>query len=330
MQHSLQSERQILWERCDECGVCGARRSATVFAVNQKVYVKCAKCGVVRLYDRVAPETLGEIYDDYYQSDDAQLTASQLNDQLKNPTFAFRRKRLEAFTSTEDRSFYEVGCGDGNFLAHLKNFGWRVGGCEFSQRTVEMVGRRHGVFVDLPKGIEIPGEPGSLANLGAYHVFEHLYEPRRWLKSVRRALKAGGHLHLQVPNFACPDRFLARDCWASLCFPQHVYFYSPRNLAALLESEGLKPLSTVTYDPWHSPGSMLITAKNVARKAITGKTPWNEYLPNASPSQPSVPGHRNPVVRILSSFGYPVAVIASRSQSAFGFGNVIDVIARAS
>lgn len=327
-------EDERIWECCEECGVCGSAAYQRLFSVNEKSYVRCDACHVTRLYDRVAFDRLGMVYGDYYDSSRAQLSKQELGAQLANPTFAFRRARLESFAPKNQRAIFEIGCGDGNFLAYLRKHGWQVNGCEFSRQTLALVKLRHDLDIHDCDFTMSGIAHGTLENVGAYHVLEHIYEPLKWIKSVRRALKTGGLLHLQMPNFSCPERFLARDCWGSLYFPQHVYFYGPSNLLPMLVNEGFQPLSTVTYDPWHSPGTTLTSAKNLLRKMLTGKSPWAvAFDASLQAAPPEMNGNgrkpRKPVIKVLDAVGHGAAATLARTQSLFGFGNIIDVVARA-
>ena len=273
---------ESIWEVAEACGLCGSTRNRELFSIHQKRYVSCAQCQVARLYDRVAADKLDLIYGDFYRSDGIVLSEKEMEVQLANPTFSFRRKRLEAFVPVQQRKIFEIGCGDGNFLAYLSSHGWQVQGSEFDQKTLELIKARHGIEVVVGDFTKLSIEPGSIEVIGSYHVFEHLYEPLEWIRAARRGLRPGGLLHLQLPNFRCLDRHLTQSCWNSLRFPEHVYFYCPASLEKFLENEGFRSVSTTTYDPWHSPGTTLASARNLIRRLLTGRSPWSDTLDKPS------------------------------------------------
>jgi SAM-dependent methyltransferase len=301
--------------------VCGRRFAA------------CTECGVVRLYDRVAEDHLHLLYAGYYPGADP--TPAELDAQLANPTFAHRRRRLEAAVPSAERRLFEIGCGDGNFLASLRRAGWAVGGSEFDARTAEMVQRRHGIrlFVgDVASGPPPAGAPFPAA--AAYHVLEHVYHPAEWLRAVRRMLAPRGVLHLQLPNHASLTRRLTGAAWASLMFPQHVYFYTPRTLAELLRREGFAVESSTTWDPWHGPGTVAGSALNTVRRLATGRIPWTDALADEADGAPSPdgsavadaapPGRPRLARRLVDAAAGPLA----RVEAAAGLGAVVDVVAR--
>lgn len=327
-----------LWETVPECGVCRSTAWRAAGEVCGRRLAACAGCGVVRLYDRVAEDRLHLLYAGYYPAADP--SPAELDRQLANPTFAHRRRRLEARVDARHRRILEIGCGDGNFLAFLRRAGWTVHGSEFDARTAEMVLRRHGIrlFTGDVAGGEVP-EGALFPVIAAYHVLEHVYHPARWLRGVRRLLAADGVLHLQVPNFASLTRRLTGAAWASLMFPQHVYFYTPRTLAELLRREGFRVESATTWDPWHGPGTVAGSALNALHRLRTGRIPWTDALPGGdaedggpAPYRASTPAGRGAMParrprlarRVVDALAAPLA----RAEAAARLGAVVDVVAR--
>ncbi|NJL00823.1 MAG: class I SAM-dependent methyltransferase [Spirulinaceae cyanobacterium RM2_2_10] len=324
-----------IWEVAEVCNVCSATTYTKLFSVSQKRYVRCKKCQVVRLYDRLQENQLGHLYNDYYS--DGNLPEPELNKQLANPTFAFRQQRLERFVPIADRSIFEIGCGDGNFLATLKARGWQVDGLEYHANTVDFVKARHNITVLAGDLLQIPLAPASLQVVGSYHVFEHLYHPTQWLQKVRLLLPPGGILHLQLPNFGGIDARLTQSVWEGLVFPQHVYFYSPKTLEKLLIREGFKPLSTVTYDPWHSPTFTFISYLNLLKSALKRKSHFSLEskiccAPNSAfdhGSAAAIQERTQPMRELAISSAMAFSAWVAKIESWLGFGNVIDVVATA-
>jgi SAM-dependent methyltransferase len=319
-----------LWEEARECGACGSARWRGAGEVCGKRYARCEACGVVRLYDRVAEGQLHRLYSGYYPGADP--SPDELRRQLANPTFAHRRRRLEAAVPAPRRRIFEVGCGDGNFLAYLRGRGWDVHGSEYDAETAALVRRRHGIglFVGDVADAVPPGAPFQVA--AAYHVLEHVYRPARWLAAVRRMLGPGGVLHLQVPNQGSLTRRLTGFAWASVMFPQHVYFYTPRTLCALLRRAGFAPLATTTWDPWHGPGTVTGSVVNQARRMAGRGLPWADPLSasgeraDSAVSAQATPAARPP--RLARRMLNAASARLAWAEALAGAGAVVDVIAR--
>jgi 2-polyprenyl-3-methyl-5-hydroxy-6-metoxy-1,4-benzoquinol methylase len=314
-----------MWEEAAACGACGHGRWSPAGEVCGKRYACCLGCGVVRLYDRVAADRLHLLYEGYYPGADP--SPGELRRQLANPTFGHRRRRLEAAVPQPRRRILEIGCGDGNFLAYLREHGWGVHGSEYDAETAALVRRRHGIDVAVGDVADAPPPGAPFPAVAAYHVLEHVYEPAAWLATVRAMLEPGGILHLQVPNHASLTRRATGLAWASLMFPQHVYFYSPRTLSALLRRAGFVPLGVTTWDPWHGPGTVAASAVNQARRAATNRLPWTDALGGAGDGAVAVaPPARRPRLsrRVLDALSVPLA----RAEALAGAGAVVDVVAR--
>lgn len=319
------TQQAWLWETAEACGACGHARWSPAGEVCGKRYARCLACGVVRLYDRVAADRLQLLYAGYYPGADPSPDA--LRRQLANPTFAHRRRRLEPAVPAPHRRILEIGCGDGNFLAYLRGHGWTVHGSEYDAETAALVRRRHGIGVAVGDVADAPPGDAPFPAVAAYHVLEHVYRPAAWLAAVRGMLRPGGVLHLQVPNHDSLTRRMTGAAWASLMFPQHVYFYAPHTLCALLRRAGFAPLRVTTWDPWHGPGTVAASAVNQARRAATNRLPWTDALGGAAegiPAQAVPPRRPRLARRVLDALAVPLA----RAEALAGAGAVVDVVAR--
>ena len=261
-------EQADLWEEAQSCGVCEADTWEPASEVCGRRIGRCAKCGTHRLVDRGAEGQLHLLYGHYYTSADPD--AAKLKTQLRNPTFAHRRRRLEAAVGSRQRRFFEIGCGDGNYLASCRRAGWDVAGSEFSEETVALIRRRHDISATMAN-VPIEAPPGArYPVVGAFHVLEHLYHPVEWLHAVGRMLEPAGLLHLQVPNHGSLIRLLTGSAWSAHAFPQHVYFYTPATLEVLLERTGFHTSSETVVVVARTATSSVVVAAEQARRWCMG------------------------------------------------------------
>jgi hypothetical protein len=147
---------------------------------------------------------------------------------------------------------------------------------------------------------------------------------------VRGLIEPSGLLHVQVPNAASLTRRLSRGEWASLVFPQHVYFYEPNTLRALLERFGFTVLSTTTWDPWHGPGAVSTSVSNMARRLVTGRHSWTEnVVANNAPSRGRASPQARASIRAVMRTGLDhVSGVLARLEAGIGQGAVVDVVAQ--
>ena len=332
---TAQASGTSIWSEARVCGACGAPEQRDEFDVYGKRFVRCGRCDLVRLRDRIDPAQLGLLYGNYYPLAARKPDPAVLQRELGNPTFAHRRKRLERHLARGERSMFELGAGDGNFLGYLRGHQWTVGGTEFSEETGALVRSRHGIELRIGDLGDIAKSAGPQPVVGAYHVIEHVYEPAEWLTLLRTLVVKGGLLHLQTPNFGSLDFQLAGTSFAMLSFPQHVYLYTPQILKRMLAEHGFETVDLTTYDPWHSPLTVVGSLGNLIKHKLTGRLPWPGYGAGTTGSDAgaSVPLERHarprPAVEAIRRVLYPLGVGIARLESAAGRGSVIDILARA-
>ncbi len=143
-------------------------------------------------------------------------------------------------------SLLDVGCANALFLLALDPQRWRRMGIDVVRESVEVINRRVPDLRVLLGDIHQPDLPtGSFDVITFWHVFEHLFEPRRVLERSRTLLKPGGLVFISAPNFDSLQAGLFRRYWWALKAPRHLHHFSPRSLEKLLVDAGLRPLKNL-------------------------------------------------------------------------------------
>jgi SAM-dependent methyltransferase len=314
---------QRVWEleEVGACELCGGSDARQVFHHGPFGVRRCRACGLNWLSPRIAEDRIGDYYNS--ETDDYNASTDDLETQLRNPTFAFRGQRLESYTTT--KRLFEIGCGDGNFLAFMKRRGWTVSGSEVRRVAIDLLRDRHGIEGILADpDATVP--TGTWEAVGMYHVLEHLYHPRRALEAIHAAVIPKGLLHVQVPNISSGDGRIGGAAWAGLAWPRHAFHFGPSQLKRLLQEEGFRVVSIKTYDPWHGPGMVAFTLRGRLR-SIVSRSP--SASANSAPSESGqlpITGRPDPrlapAISIINAVSRPIA----QFQSWFGWGNIIDAI----
>lgn len=164
----------------------------------------------------------------------------------RNATAALRR--LERYVRPPGR-LLDFGCGWGFFLATARERGWEVYGLEplpgHALYARAMVGAT--VTTDVLHDDTFPADHFDV--ITAFQVLEHLPDPAGNLHRLHRCLRPGGLILIEVPNIATWSVTLLGKRHRHFN-PDHLTFFSPRTLRALLEKYGLEVLETYRPTRW--------------------------------------------------------------------------------
>ena len=225
-----------------DCGLCGGKKFAPVWhrAYPGNVPLPtciCKNCGLVQTIPRPSAEELAQFYATQYRVDysggaapggaERRVMAAQAADR-----FADLEPHLGAHSAV-----LEIGCATGEFLAILRGAGHSPTGVEASEACCVEARKvcdnvRLGVIEDQDFAA------GSFDAICLSHVLEHLRYPVATLELMRRWLRDGGRISLEVPDVRQPY-------WGNLSrFFQtaHLYSFSQGTLTAALAKAGFRTL----------------------------------------------------------------------------------------
>lgn len=165
------------------------------------------------------------------------------------------RRKLERLIKHHVRSgnLLDIGCGTAAHFDRLPN-SITPFGVEIDSQTVDVARQRAQkkggdiVHADALNGIK-HFKAASLNGIVMHSFLEHEVAPLELLLAARRSLKEGGVLIVKVPNFTCWSRryFRTKD-WPGFRFPDHVNYFTPQSLKALIERSGLRVLQFSIWD----------------------------------------------------------------------------------
>lgn len=246
------------------CPVCRTLpRTALMLPAGQPL-LQCPRC---RLgwwpWEGIDPQAL---YDrDYFQSghvargydDYAALEAGlRLTARLRLRRIERLRRRCGAGPGGVRGRLLEVGCASGVFLDQARHRGWETTGWEVSEYAARRA-RSRGIMVHTGaiEGAIIP--EASWDCIALWDVIEHLRDPVGVLHSLARGLRVGGVLALSTGDVTSLCARWSGPRWHLFNLPEHLFFFSPGSLRALLEGAGLRVALTCRELGWF-PASYLI------------------------------------------------------------------------
>jgi 2-polyprenyl-3-methyl-5-hydroxy-6-metoxy-1,4-benzoquinol methylase len=219
------------------CYLCGSPsstvRKGEVRDAPEIRILECDKCGLVYL------NRTDQIKSNFYEDSGMHganpigiadwMRATEQDDQRR-----FETLRQEIL----GKKILDFGCGAGGFLVKAKKNAAYVAGIELEKRVHQYWGDGLKLFYspqDVDKEYDL---------ITAFHVIEHLLDPRAMLKELARHLAPGGKIIVEVPNsndallslYEC-DAFQKFTYWS-----QHLYLFNEDNLRELGIQAGLKVL----------------------------------------------------------------------------------------
>jgi SAM-dependent methyltransferase len=146
----------------------------------------------------------------------------------------------------------DVGCGDGRFLRHAKEYGFEVWGIDFDKKSVENVKRNLGIDTVFAMSLEEFYEYAKEKNLKFdvitfFEVLEHQDKPREFLEMVKGLLKEGGYMAGSVPNRESMFIEIVRDNYIDYP-PHHFLRFSKSSLEKALNFAGFKDVVVYKLD----------------------------------------------------------------------------------
>jgi SAM-dependent methyltransferase len=120
----------------------------------------------------------------------------------------------------------------------LREQGFRVLGLDNSPDAARIAWRQQGAPAVCASLDAAPFAPRSMACITMFHVLEHLYDPRVYLRASHSLLADDGRLVVQVPNLASWQFRLLGRAWNGVDVPRHLFDFRTRDVEKLLESCG--------------------------------------------------------------------------------------------
>lgn len=193
--------------------------------------LECAVCGLVSLssFDHVTAGHYEEsgMHGESLISIESWLRITEEDDQ----------RRFELLKSMlVNRRVLDFGCGAAGFVRRAQELASRVTGVEPERRVREHWGNA------LPICAALDDIDGQFDLITAFHVVEHLADPRTVLQSLVGRLAHRGRLVVEVPN--ADDALLTlyeNDAFRRFTYwSQHLFLFNVTTLRLLAEQAGLK------------------------------------------------------------------------------------------
>ena len=148
----------------------------------------------------------------------------------------------------------DLGCGDGNNLAWLRDYAEALYGCDYN---AVRLARAHARFPDtvlfLGDILDLPVNDCAFDVIFFNHVIEHIHDDVAALATVKRVLAPGGIVILGTPNEGAWWWQVAyRRAPELRANTDHVHFYTADSIAAKMKHSGLDVIE-IRHMGWGPP-----------------------------------------------------------------------------
>lgn len=226
------------------CNLCGCtEREALHLGLdlwkgeNGFFIVQCRKCGLVYTDPRPTSEAIGSWYPDNYAPFEGMFEKS-LVDRVKDKLISRDVRNMRGYR--DRNTVFEVGCGNADFLAALRDDRWFVAGVDMSQQAVEIAEKKHGLIIGKGSLLDTHYYDGFFDMIIMKHVLEHVHDPMANLKEAFRILRPGGVLFIWAPNFGSIEDKVFGRYWYMFNIPLHLYHFSCETLKQYLAEAGFR------------------------------------------------------------------------------------------
>ena len=184
---------------------------------------------------------------DYYVGDEEyklDTYRTQKFSSFGKPEFDEVRDNLRRVADTAQfysgKDILDFGCGNGRFLKAVQHQAKSITGIELSSPARELLKASD---IKCLQSLDECGE-GQFDTCFLWHVFEHLPNPIDCLKDIKRVLKPGGRLLLEVPHARDfllinlnSEKFKKHTLWS-----QHLILHTRLSLTSMLATAGFNDI----------------------------------------------------------------------------------------
>lgn len=226
------------------CPACGDSGWVLKYKIDHWNIEECRRCSFARIDSLPVRESRPEYY--------SKEKVVERNVKKKTALQKFSRTMKQLFSKATNRNkndiFYnklrsylspgqkvlDVGCGDGSFLKLAKH-SFSCTGVEISDYLCDLARKGDGIKVINGDFLSVSLAGEKFDGITLISLLEHLDDPMQVISKCYNLLNYGGVLLIKTVNYGCLNRVLKKNKWTGFRPPDHLVYFSPRNLKLLLK-----------------------------------------------------------------------------------------------
>ena len=235
------------------CPICQNTKTAVVLTAEGYRFFHCHRCDLVyRSFQNRQNRDI--LYSNQYYRQGSKL--KRKIEKFLTKLVNYRRKQLIEKWQNKGK-ILDLGCGLGQFLNQMNSRNWQKIGIEPSQAAYQQIAKLN--FTIYQKELaDIDLLKNSLDVITAWHVLEHLSNPKITLSEIHRILKKDGFLFFSTPNTDSFGFEKGREKWFHLDASRHLFLFNAKSLKKILNQTGFRiikinyPFFEYPLDLFHS------------------------------------------------------------------------------
>lgn len=224
------------------CPLCGANNSRAIFCNNEITIARCRSC----CFMYQSPRNIQSLEEEACKKEsyyDSYLTTAGARKKIASDKFN------RYLASHPKGKVLDIGCGMGEFLEVSLEKGWEAVGIDVSGWACRFLAERgfQNILQGTLEDAHFDDEEFDAVYLS--HVLEHIPEPGPFLHEIRRVLKPGGLVLIEVPNeenfrllYAVMNLLRGRKAKKIGPHPAHLNLFSRKTLGKFLSRAKLQPM----------------------------------------------------------------------------------------
>lgn len=211
---------------------------------------RCRSCGFAFVNPRPSLAYLADYYarfghnNSMRSADFAPTLDSVVAQERVEPNSTLDARRLiatiEALRGGSGGRLLDVGCGYGFFSKEALRAGFDVAALELADNERRIAAAMTGLDPAAISFEQYAAAPGSMSAILMSQILEHAHDVNEWLSKSNRLLQPQGILAIALPNFGSATRLLMQENEPYITPPEHLNYFSARNLSALLRKHGFR------------------------------------------------------------------------------------------
>lgn len=226
----------------ESCPICQTKNQIAFDQKSGFTIWKCSNCDLLWTTG-ITEEILKDFYSEsYFKSKDRIFGYNDYieDEEIIRVNARYILSELPKFKDYTPK-ILDIGCAYGFLLDEARKLGWEARGLELNSGAVSYAVNKLNLDVSEGSITTVGFLENSFDIVTAIGTIEHFIDPVAVVRKVNKILKPGGYFAITTINTKGPIRLF------ELKPPEHIFYFSAKNLSLLLEKENFKVLKRSPY-----------------------------------------------------------------------------------